>query len=429
MTHFFKQTALILPIIILMITACNLSAGASINPTLESVIITATPKPETNQEASESEVNTGSSSLDTSNTNTTTVNVNSNSNSVISNDNKADNLYYVRGDRPNDTCAVQATVTTNIRENANTSALIVGQLVGGAWVPVTNHSNGWYQVSLPNTPVNRKWISAEPTILDNWCTCTASGCTYNPPLASPTVDTSVYNVAKPFPIPSNICAVYPVGNFNVNIRATRSESSEILGRLLQGSYVEVDNIVSGWFSVDLPGTPVDGGYISAGPAQLTSNCSCTDISCTPNTTSQTCNLVGNSNVTIHTEPGNWSPVLGQMKDGNAYIAIAQSNTGWLQLQSGGWIIANYHTCNSAPTIYFDPPVLNCKLVNITGEIKPIQKQPETSSDMIARFGMNLEMGVIKRQGNWYQVFIEAYSNGGWVDGSNMTLSGACSAFQ
>ena len=245
----------------------------------------------------------------------------------------------------------------------------------------------------------------------------------------------LYYTGNPLPAPSDICYVFTAGDFNVNIRAAQSVTATILGQLRANHYIRVRNIVNDWFSIDAPNTPVDGAYISSGPVQLVSTCRCTNISCCIYAGPLVCELTGHANTItkIYTEPANWSQVVGELTAGQPYRTVAQSTSGWYQLEIGGWVPSNYlqvssgENCRHLPTIAYDGPILGCELVNTTSEIVVITNAPD--GDYFGRFGVNLQLGIIKREGNWYQVYVPAFSNAGWVNGSNMTLAGDCGDFE
>jgi uncharacterized protein YgiM (DUF1202 family) len=415
---------LFIPILLIPLLACNLSAGTSLaTPT---AIITATPIEQSSLQ--HTQVPTIKEQTSVQPTEPPPI-IQS-----VDNSTTTDDLYYVYGSHPQNNCAVQATLTTNIRISPNLSASVQGQLIGGEWVSIFNKSNGWYQVNLPNTPVHLLWISAEPTVLNNDCTCNTGGCTYNSDLfipPTPNLDNTLFYTGSPHPAPAGICYVYTAGDFNVNIRDGQSETAPILGQLLANQWVPVRHIVNGWFGVDLPNTPVDGAYVASGPTQLVSTCQCDDISCQSGFTPASCDLSTHANTTtqIHSEPSNWSSIVGNVIPETTYRAIARSSNGWYQLETGGWIPPNFVTstnndsCRNLLTITYDAPTFKCSLVNTTSEIIAILKDPD--GEYFGRFGVGLDLGVIKKQENWYQVYVAAYSNAGWVDGSNMSLVGEC----
>lgn len=417
---------LVMPFVLLIpLIACNLSASAVLSPETPQVIITATAN---SPDDTQDETVAQSEGIDT--TDTTVPQVVSDSQTTSD-----DDLYYVRGSRPQNQCAVQATVTTNIRTSANTSASIVGQLVGGEWVPVSRLVNGWYQIDLSGTSVHRMWISSDPTELDSICQCDANGCARSQVIPTPDVNNNWYYAGNPLPAPTGGCYVSTAGDFNVNIRAGQSETATILGQLLANHWLPVHHFTNGWFGVDLPNTSVDGAYISSGPAQLSPTCTCTNLSCTIRTNPFTCEFSSHPNTVtkIYTEPANWSKVVGQLTTTETYTAVAQSSSGWYQLEIGGWVAPSYlklpddGSCRNLPTITYDAPIFECELVNTTNEIVAILNAPD--GDYFGRFWQNNRMGVISREGKWVQVYVAAFENAGWVDATDMSLSGACDDFQ
>jgi len=308
-----------IPVLLLTLLACNLSANTAIE-TVETLITPtsveqASPQSTITPEATAIKPTATQQVISVSNNNSTTT---------------VGDLYYVYGNRPQNECAIKATITTNIRTQPNLSATIKGQLVGDEWVKVFNQSNGWFQINLPNSPVHQLWISNAPTELDPNCQCDETSCTF--------------------------------------------------------SIVET-------------------------------NC---HIATHPDTTTK-----------IYTEPSNWSTTVGEVIPETLYRITTQSSSGWYQLESGGWIPPSYvispeSSCRNLPTITYDAPLLDCELVNTTSEIVAILRDPD--GEYFGRFGVGLQLGVIKKEGDWYQVYVPAFSNAGWVDGSQMSLVGNCDEF-
>lgn len=430
---------LLVPFVLLIpLMACNLSASAgSVTEKLQ-VIVTATTS-ETDPEDNDN-VTSSSQSIESATTSTASIEASDTSLNQVSSNSQSqtsvnDDLYYVRGNRPQNQCAIRATVTTNIRTSASISASIVGQLVGGEWVPISRLVNGWYQIDLSATPVHRMWISSEPTELDSICRCEANGCARSQITPTPDVNNDRFYAGNPMPAPASGCYVYTAGDFNVNIRAAQSETSTILGQLLANHWISVRHFTNGWFGVDLPNTPVDGAYISSGPAQLSPTCTCTDLSCTIRTGPIVCDLSTHPNTVtqVYTEPSNWSKVVGQLTTGETYTAIARSSSGWYQLEIGGWVPSNYlklsadGSCHNLPVISYDAPIFDCELVNTTDDIVTIVNAPD--GDYFGRFWPNNQLGVISRQGKWVQVYVAAFENAGWVDATGMAFAGDCDNFQ
>ena len=120
--------------------------------------------------------------------------------------------------------------------------------------------------------------------------------------------------------------------------------------------------------------------------------------------------------------------MGEIIPETNYSVVAQSSSGWYQLETGGWIPPSYvkspsEGCNNLIMITYDAPLFDCELVNTTSEIAPILKDPD--GEYFGRFGVGLSLGIIKKEGDWMQVYVPAFSNAGWVDGSEMSLVGDC----
>jgi len=432
---------------VFMLVACNLSAGSSVPTESASLVVTATSPSATTDEPEVEQENEDDSTdetvaeterITTDNTGSQQVVNSSSSSSSVSAESESSDLYYVRGTQLSGQCTVQAEVNTNIRTWRSTSSEIVGQLIGGEWIPVVRMIDGWYQIDLSGTPVHRMWISSDPTDLDSRCRCELNGCDIGYSVrATPIVDPGLYYAGNPQPYPPVGCFVYTVGDFPVNIRTGRSETASRIGQLRANQWLPVDSVVNGWFGVHLPGTPIDGAYISNGPVYLSSNCQCDEFSCQQTAPSTaTCDIttyVDSPVTNVHVEPANWSRTVGQLVAGEVYRAIAESTSGWYQLEIGGWVAPNYirrlvsGACQNLPKIEFGHPRFDCELVNTIGEIQTIYTEP--NGEYYGRFPIDMQLGLIKRDGDWYQVYVPAFNSAGWVNGSAMRLADNCAEFE
>jgi len=440
-----SRLLLMLPFLLLLV-ACNLSTGASIPTESASAVITVTsPAVLTDETDGEQEAEDDSNDETASETERIIANNigsqqlvnNVSSSSDVNTESESDDLYYVRGTPLSGQCTVQAEANTNIRTGRSTSSRIVGQLLRGEWIPVVRMIDGWYQIDLTGTPVHLMWISRDPTDLDSRCRCELNGCNIGYSVqATAVVEPDLYYVGNPQPYPPLGCFVYTVGDFPVNIRLAQSETASRIGQLRANQWIPVDSVVNGWFGVHLPGTPIDEAYISNGPVYLSSNCQCDEFSCqqtTPPTT--TCDITTHADspiTNVHVEPANWSRVVGQLVAGDAYRGVAESTSGWYQLENGGWVAPNYirrlvsGACQNLPRIEFGHPGFDCELVNTKGEIQTIYTEP--NGDYYGRFPIDMELGLIKREGDWYQVYVPAFNSAGWVNGGAMALAGTCGDF-
>ncbi len=423
---------LYLPPLFLMLIACNLSASSQQSQVTVQDVITVTSSPIAN------DVNVNTGVQDTAPIIVTIPPTLASSSDSSVSQTESNDLYYARGSQLIGQCTVQAQVNTNIRVDNTITGEIAGQLIGGEWIPVSRIIDGWYQVDLSSSPVHRMWISSEPTALASNCRCDTNGCYIQQEvILTPEANINLYYAGYPQPYPPEGCFVHTAGDFPVNIRTGQSEDASRIGQLRANQWLPVDYIVNGWFGVNLPNTPIDNAYIASGPAILTRTCSCTEFTCKPVTApGQTCWIETHSaNIVtrIHVEPANWSDTYGGLLFGETYEVTTQSDGGWYQLAIGGWIPPNDikllddEACRNVPTIPYAPPLFDCELVNTTGEIQTIYTEP--NGDYYGRFGSGLRLGIIRLDQNWYQVYVPAFNSAGWVDGTEMGLSGDCSAFE
>jgi len=98
------------------------------------------------------------------------------------------------------------------------------------------------------------------------------------PVSLPTA-TPVYHVARP--VPEQVCSLSPIVTAGSNIRSGPGTSFPIIGVLPQANWVSAVRIdVNGWYQISLPGTVVDGGWISNTVVALQQPCVCGANNCT-----------------------------------------------------------------------------------------------------------------------------------------------------
>lgn len=84
--------------------------------------------------------------------------------------------YSVSQAEPGPACSVAqrpelSVAGQNIHASADDTSTVLGILPAGNWVAVTQRVTGWYQVSLPGTPVDGGWINRGGVLLAQDCSC------------------------------------------------------------------------------------------------------------------------------------------------------------------------------------------------------------------------------------------------------------------
>lgn len=102
--------------------------------------------------------------------------------------------------------------------------------------------------------------------------------TATPPAPGGPTATPIFRVSQP--LPAAICGLYP--NVDAaNIRSGAGTNFPIIGVLPAGHWALASRIgAAGWYQVNVPGTVVNGGWISNTVVDLQQPCRCTADGCT-----------------------------------------------------------------------------------------------------------------------------------------------------
>jgi|GEM_PF-5467356 len=118
-----------------------------------------------------------------------------------------------------------------------------------------------------------------------------------------------------------------------------------------------------------------------------------------------------------------------LNQGETVKIVAISETEWLQVESNdGWIIGDgfelLGDCTQLPLVIVSPQS-NCQVINTSGSPQGIYTDPNTNEAFFARFPPNETLSVFSQQNGFYQVYVTAYENYGWVQQQFITLGELC----
>lgn len=160
-------------------------------------------------------------------------------------------VYNVFQSVPAPVCGLVPNVAAaNIRSGPGTNYPVQGVLPSGNWIrPTRIDSGGWYQVSLPGSPVDGDWVSSTVVILQQPCVCGPNNCTS---VTTPIPTFTPIGPTATYPPPADWCAMSVIGVSDVvSIYSQPSTSQGVWGNLTYGNYSNVVGRTNdGWYAID-----------------------------------------------------------------------------------------------------------------------------------------------------------------------------------
>lgn len=239
--------------------------------------------------------------------------------------------------------------------------------------------------------------------------------------------------------PVAACGITAAGDYNVNIRSYGDLSAPVIGTLSAGSWVYALGLYGLWYQIDVPGTPVDGGWIYAKVVGLREPCTCTpDCSYTEWTpvppippAGSYCQLrnymaqgvmsepYGQGYPVYQLGPNTVSTVLAKTSGGGVYKIDTLAGPGWTNGVENVELIGD---CSAVPVV--DPPIPQaCELHNFMAQ--GVMSEPYGQGTPIYQLGPDARSTVFARTSNGaYR--IQTPAGPGWVGGTeNFELIGNC----
>ncbi|MCA0456762.1 MAG: hypothetical protein LCI00_22510 [Chloroflexi bacterium] len=270
------------------------------------------------------------------------------------------------------------------------------------------------------------------------------------PAPSGPTATPIFRVSQP--LPAAICGVYP--NVDAaNIRSGAGTNFPIIGVLPAGHWALASRIgATGWYQVNVPGTVVNGGWISNTVVDLQQPCRCTADGCTqsgivPPTTapSQTpligvvglkpsglgeCVITaGGTNVEVYSAPQGLPPVIAIL-GANSGLPTFQYNSGRYAVnfstetqQLVGWISEQLVILEGDCTPLKPPTV--CSVQPSVGRIIDIYAEPRRDSKIVNALNERYTLPFISfNDQGWFLVNM-GITGSGWIAPDEGVLVGPC----
>ncbi len=159
--------------------------------------------------------------------------------------------YTVNQSVPGPVCSVSPNVTAaNIRSGPGISFPVIGVLPANNWLSAARQDgSGWYQIAYAGTVVNGGWISNTVVVLQQPCSCGPNSCTVvnpPPPATFTPIPTATYQ-----PPPNQCTMTVLTPSDIVNVYSQPTSDASIWGTLSAGTYAAVAGRTNdGWYGFD-----------------------------------------------------------------------------------------------------------------------------------------------------------------------------------
>lgn len=257
--------------------------------------------------------------------------------------------YSINQRLPAAICGVypSASGAVNVRSGPGLQFPVIGLLPAGHWA-LARHidpSGNWYQINIPNTPVDGGWVSDSVVFIQTPCSCgTNSGCN---PIPQPQITWTPTHTQQPQPqitntppSPLGACVVHVAIQGDVPIYNQPNPDAGEWGRLgYGGQYQVVTGITSdGWYAIGISGGPaIEPGILGMkwirndGTVQISGPCDhlpTFDYQYpTPNDACRLEVLPGGS-VPVYRYPSMNSDIWATMEEGWSYPLVGATDDGW-----------------------------------------------------------------------------------------------------
>jgi len=308
--------------------------------------------------------------------------------------------------------------------------------------------------TLANTPIPIIQSSPSPIIVTATLQPTATRAAANTVFLPPTItSTPVYAVYQPvYSSGTPLCAAMPAGNYSVNIRSGPSTSYPVVASLPVNNWISASQAVSGWYQVSFPGTPANGGWVSASYVTLQQPCAC-GPACAgiqqPTAVGVCTITVGSAGATAFTKPSASAPQFGFLPPGTTMQPSARTADNWYGFDPGiaqagvtgldrlRWVLADSYIsltgdCASVPPVpilWLTPVPTECIIV--PGTVVTTYYQPSTSAQVFYTGAVD-HAEIVGQVGGWYAFdpAVAQAPNVGlyrmrWVQSVTVGLTGNC----
>jgi hypothetical protein len=213
-----------------------------------------------------------------------------------------------------------------------------------------------------------------------------------------------------------------------------------MGILNKVSWIKVAKLQGEWYQVDYPGTPVHQMWIASGVVTLQPPCLCTPDCIQTNhapadPSNMSCRMEVLQPTDVYDTPGNWGNKVGQFPQGLLVAVNAIASNGWFGVTyfadgRAYYAAPNYARllgdCNRVPRIIAQPTLGACFVTNFSGAPQTLRTTPEMlDTNYFGRFPPSSTMYVLRKQGDWYQVYVEPFSAAAWIPANVVTPNPEC----
>jgi len=290
----------------------------------------------------------------------------------------------------------------NMRNGSSTNASVIVKLAKGTPVKVYSEANGWAKIEAYGKTgyVSSEFLSDTPPSSSN-----------TPPAQSPVpqLTTKYVNVNS---------------GSSLNVRASASTSSSVLGKLGSQSEVQVISETNGWAKIQFNGKE---GYVSS--SFLTTVKPNTAVQPEqPAATTKVVNVNIGSSLNMRNSPAANASILVKLARGLEVKVLSEAN-GWAKVEAygkTGYVSSEFlsdtlsSSGNSSSAPAPDPaPQLTIKYVNVnSGSSLNVRASASTGSSIIGKLDFQSEVQVISETNGWAK--IQFNGKEGYVSSSFLT---------
>lgn len=202
-----------------------------------------------------------------------------------------------------------------------------------------------------------------------------------------------------------------VATDQLRIRSSASTDSEILGSLVKGDAVTVQEDTGEWLRI----TSADGtsGWVASEYISLPEQNSTIDE---PDNSSQ--GTISVDRLNVRNDFSSESEVIGSLNQGDS-VRIEKEQYGWLLVEGNGlkgWVSSTYVQYQAAPENEEEPietSTLAGSSIVITVETLTVRNEPSRDGKAVGKVQLNESFTIVEESNDWYKIEYESGEQG-WI---------------
>ncbi len=280
----------------------------------------------------------------------------------------------------------------NIRKSPSTSSGIITSLRNGTELKVVGTEGDWYKVYSESFGYGYASKSYITIVSSNNGNNNNGGGNQDNNQGSSTQTGTIVNIST-----------------TLNVRASASTTSKILGTLKNGANISIISKEGSWYKISYNGTIgyVHGDYVKVNDNSTSGPSTPNTPEQTPSTpeTTQTGQVINvTTKLNIRSGAGTNFGIVGSV-GGNATVNILGQEGSWYKISYNGvtgYVSGSYIKVNSNGSNNTDSTVKYGKVVNISTRLN-IRKSASTSSSIVGTLSNNTKVTILEKTNGWYKI--------------------------